>query len=1268
MHRKSVLLILLVVALGVTDMTYGYARWRNTLGNQDFSNQGNWVDPASLISGTGRMVLNRGPAYPNYPTDPPIMSYTPDPCYAPIDLRGPGYDADISHFEWYVMGGSMHVTGPWQMCYNSGTTGYTEMTGGKLIFDEDILCPRTDGTTATVLLHGGTVRAAGIQFKPGGLIDLAGEGRLVLDGNEDANVPTWEGAGNLTADGGLGELFVEYDAGLDITIITASNVRAWKPQPATMARNICLSINLSWTPGADAAETGGHDVYFGTSFSDVDNAGTSSVGIYQGRQDSNSHPEIGTLSLELDKTYYWRVDEVNGINVWKGAVWQFTTNDGTAHGPDPVSGAVTVARDVVVQWEPGCLAASHDVFFGTDFNDVNDATSGYYPNVEYSNVGVSSFDPNGELAYFTTYYWRVDEVGAASQRWRGDVWSFRTESAIVDPNLRLWYKFDELEGDWVYDSSGREFNSNDGTVGDNLDPNGGHFGGALWCDDDIGLAVSPEMLGGISDGITISVWLKDAYRDGDDNTVFGAGSDGDDPYQLRADVVEQGTQQVMWRAGNDTNDVIRWNLGGQNPSTLDGWHHWGFVKDDVTGEISIYFDGRSVETADTGDATLGEVAGKAFKVGSSGHSNTDLVGWIDDLRVYDYAMSFSEVAGLFRGEEAERAWLPEPVDNAQDVAREVTLSWLPGDFAVYHDVYFSTSFDDVNDAGTANTSIYKGRQALGELTYEPPSLLELDTTYYWRIDEVNEPNIWKGSVWRFTVADYLVVDDMESYNAISGSGNEIFDTWDDGFMNWTGSQVALEYSASTTIHGGDQSMKLQYDNAIGYYKYSEVDANTAGPVPGNLTIGNDWTAYDLKAMTVFFYGQAGNDANEQMYVAIEDGSSNIAIVKYGDMGEDMNDVGIAQWHQWEIPLSAFADNGVTLTNVAKVRIGFGDRTAPVVGGSGIVFFDDIRLYLPKCVPWIVKPAADISNNCIVDFVDIELLAQDWLEFGYGTVNPTAPDGGKLALQYLFDDTSGSTVEDNTANNYDGLFIVDVNQTPGDISLRMDANSKSGTSIHFSAGLGYSGVAIPNDVFVDYGLSEEITLSMWIMNVHPDEQPDSGAFMWEFREWDGSSPDAGDRVLAVEVSGGGDDYGFHDDDDSVWYEHEWDDHSEWQHYAFIRDAYSLKIYVDGVLESVDNSSGNPMAVPGLLYLGISADRAPTNTQGFHDGFTGNIDDFRIYSYALSYGEVVGLAEKPSVYDAVDSVANLHEANEEETVNFKDFGVIADSWLEEILWPQ
>jgi hypothetical protein len=75
-----------------------------------------------------------------------------------------------------------------------------------------------------------------------------------------------------------------------------------------------------------------------------------------------------------------------------------------------------------------------------------------------------------------------------------------------------------------------------------------------------------------------------------------------------------------------------------------------------------------------------------------------------------------------------------------------------------------------------------------------------------------------------------------------------------------------------------------------------------------------------------------------LYVALN-GS---AVVSYDN--PDAAQIGI--WTEWTIDLQAFADQGVNLTNVNTIALGLGNRNNPQAGGSGTMYFDDIRLYRP----------------------------------------------------------------------------------------------------------------------------------------------------------------------------------------------------------------------------------------------------------------------------------------------------------------------------------
>ncbi|MHC4498102.1 MAG: hypothetical protein ACYS21_03200, partial [Planctomycetota bacterium] len=86
----------------------------------------------------------------------------------------------------------------------------------------------------------------------------------------------------------------------------------------------------------------------------------------------------------------------------------------------------------------------------------------------------------------------------------------------------------------------------------------------------------------------------------------------------------------------------------------------------------------------------------------------------------------------------------------------------------------------------------------------------------------------------------------------------------------------------------------------------------------------------------WIWGNIGTNDPEQLYVALSDGT-NTSVVEH----DDANAATLTEWQEWNIELTEFS--GVDFNSVKKIYIGFGDRDAPVLGGSGIVYFDDIRL-------------------------------------------------------------------------------------------------------------------------------------------------------------------------------------------------------------------------------------------------------------------------------------------------------------------------------------
>jgi hypothetical protein len=278
---------------------------------------------------------------------------------------------------------------------------------------------------------------------------------------------------------------------------------------------------------------------------------------------------------------------------------------------------------------------------------------------------------------------------------------------------------------------------------------------------------------------------------------------------------------------------------------------------------------------------------------------------------------------------------PTPSYDAKDVKHTQILTWVASDLAASHQVYFGLDKDAVRSADTGSPE-YKGTRDIGAESHDP-GLIEWDTTYYWRIDEVNNANPdspWKGNVWMFTTANFFVVDDFESYNDISEGepgSNRIYLAWIDGYDNpdINGSVIGhtdLPLVEQDIVHTGNQSMPYYYNTD---QKYSEATLTLDYP--------RDWTEKGVDSLAFWFKGDWIN-VGAPMYVAL-----NGSAVEYHDNPEATK---IDVWTEWKIPLQVFADQGIDLTNVDTITIGFGDKNNLQAGGSGTMFIDDVRLYLP----------------------------------------------------------------------------------------------------------------------------------------------------------------------------------------------------------------------------------------------------------------------------------------------------------------------------------
>jgi len=121
--------------------------------------------------------------------------------------------------------------------------------------------------------------------------------------------------------------------------------------------------------------------------------------------------------------------------------------------PVPTHRATEVQRQPTLSWTPGRYAVTHDLYFGSDLNDISDvntANLSSYPNVTFINLDVNSYEPD-ILEYNKTYYWRVDEVNDAHEDklWKGAIWSFTVGNYLIVDDFE---DYNDYEPDRIFDT------------------------------------------------------------------------------------------------------------------------------------------------------------------------------------------------------------------------------------------------------------------------------------------------------------------------------------------------------------------------------------------------------------------------------------------------------------------------------------------------------------------------------------------------------------------------------------------------------------------------------------------------------------------------------------------------------------------------------------------------------------------------------------------------------------------------------------------------
>jgi hypothetical protein len=686
---------------------------------------------------------------------------------------------------------------------------------------------------------------------------------------------------------------------------------AYKPNPADGAIHVDTWVSLSWQPGTLAVS---HDVYLGDNFIDVNEA-TQDSDVFRGNQTGTflvagfpgyPYPD----GLVPGTTYYWRVDEVNDAHTdspWKGEVWSFTVPPKTAFQPVPANGAELIPVNAKLSWAPGFKAKLHYVVFGEDFDEVSNAAMGV-PN------GTTNYSP-GPLKLAKTYFWRVDEFDGVETH-KGDVWSFTTAGSVSGPNPA------------------------NGSVGVSATQILTWDAGAI--------ATSHEVYFGTdSDAVANATKASPEYKG-----PKALGEESYDPGKLAL------TTTYYWRIDE---------VNGVNPDSPWVGNVWSFTTGDYfviddfegydAGENQIWYswhDGLGYGTPGTADYYAGNGTGAAV-----GDETT--ASYTEEIIVHSGGQSMpfaydNNKQGYSKYSEVEltlsdiRDWTEQDVAELSIWFRGITGSvgsFIEGPTGTYT---MTGSGTDITGPSDEFHFAYKMLNGAGSIVAKVESIQ--NTNQWAKAGVMIRETLDPGSAHAMTfvtpaqgvVYEYRIATGADNAGAAAQQTGVTAPHWVKIERTISGSFIASQSTNGTTWQplGTPANIQMSANVYIGLALTSHDAALTCEAVLSNISttgsVSGEWTNEDI--------GIASNDA-EPLYVAVSNSTGAPAVVYH----DDPVAANIDTWTEWVVPLQAFADQSINLTNVDRIAIGLGTRgNMTIPGGSGKMYIDDIRLYQSRTAP------------------------------------------------------------------------------------------------------------------------------------------------------------------------------------------------------------------------------------------------------------------------------------------------------------------------------
>ncbi|WP_307204969.1 LamG-like jellyroll fold domain-containing protein [Paenibacillus harenae] len=387
--------------------------------------------------------------------------------------------------------------------------------------------------------------------------------------------------------------------------------------------------------------------------------------------------------------------------------------------PTGVTAATTDYSSINLSWSAVTGATGYNVYMSD-----SSAVNAVYTKVNTDVITGTSFAGKG-LKANKTYYFKVTAVNAVGESGISVIASAATPNAMPDSSLITWYKFDETSGTAAADSSGY---GNNGTIigGSNSTWTAGKYGNAITFGGTNTTAAYVALPSNIVDSLnsmTFAAWVKSSNT-ADAISLFSAGPAAAATPTKYMMMLLKGSRFTITANGNTAEQ----NIAAGSNVTANTWKHIAVTLSGSTG--ILYIDGvqaatntgMTIKPSDLAPTSSGNFIGKSEWTGDK-----YLKGQVDDFRIYNRAISASEVTSVMNGETLAVPTVPTDV-SAKVLSGLITnLNWTVSTNVTSYNVKRATA------SGGPYTTIATG--VLG--TSYTDSGLTAGASYYYVISAVN---------------------------------------------------------------------------------------------------------------------------------------------------------------------------------------------------------------------------------------------------------------------------------------------------------------------------------------------------------------------------------------------------------------------------------------------------------------------------------------------------------------------------------------------------